>query len=248
MKQLMETLPDEHFIYLGDTARVPYGNKTPKEIVDFSIENTIRLMDKGIKLLVIACNTASAFALPKLRRLFNIPIVGVIEAGAERAIEVSRNQKIGILGTGRTIESGAYQRAIAKLAPGADLFFRACPLFVPLIEEGWLSHESTRLVVREYLSSLLHEKIDTLLLGCTHYSILAPIIQEEIGNDVILVDSGSTCAKHVEKILIKKGLSSLHLAGSHQYFTSDDPEKFHLLAKQFFGPSIKTVRHIECLK
>lgn len=246
MKQLIENLPNEQFIYLADTARLPYGNKSPEEIIAFSIENTIRLMDKKIKLLVIACNTASAFALPKLRHLFNLPIIGVIEAGAKKAIEVSRNNKIGILGTKKTIQSGAYQTAIAKLAPKADLFMVACSLLVPLIEEGWLSHPSTRLVAREYLSSLKKEKIDTLLLGCTHYPILSSLLQEEIGIDVTLVDPASTCAKQVKNILLDNDLSSTSLAGPHQYFTSDDPEKFQLLAEKFLGNSINAVQHISC--
>jgi glutamate racemase len=241
MKQLMRALPKERFIYFGDTARIPYGNKSPQTIVRYSIENTISLLEKNIKLLVVACNTASAYALPKLRRLFNIPIVGVIEPGAEKAVAVTRNQRIAVLGTQGTIQSGAYQAAIKKLAPQTTVIPIACPLFVPLVEEEWLNHPATQLIVEEYLRPIGKEAVDTLLLGCTHYPLLSALIQKEVGADVQIVDSASTCAHHVAALLQKLELSAPILQGQHQYYASDDPDKFRALGERLFGSSLEIV-------
>lgn len=235
MQQLMLTLPQEKFIYFGDTARVPYGNKSSQTIIRYCIENTICLLEKGIKLLVVACNTAASVALPKLRQLFNLPIVGVIEAGAEKAVAVSRNQRIAVLGTKGTIQSGAYQAAIHQRAPEAMILPIACPLLVPLVEEKWLSHPATQLIIQEYLRPLRSQQIDTILLGCTHYPILASLIQKEAGEDVILVDSASTCAHQVDCLLNQHQLRTPIVQDNHQYYVSDDPEKFRSLAEHLFG-------------
>lgn len=237
MQQLMNVLPHERLIYFGDTARVPYGNKSAQTIVRYSIENTISLLEMNIKLLVVACNTASAFALPKLRQLFNIPIIGVIDPGAERAIGVTNNQRIAVLGTKGTIESGAYQKAIHKLAPHAHILPIACPLFVPLVEERWHDHPASRLIIQEYLSPIRQENIDTILLGCTHYPLLKSLIRQEMGEKISIVDSASTCANQVLKLLADKQQLSPFLEGHHQYYVSDDPEKFHILAKSLFDHS-----------
>jgi glutamate racemase len=244
MKQLMCALPKERFIYFGDTARIPYGNKSPSTIVRYSIENTINLLEKNIKLLVVACNTASAYALPKLRRLFNIPIVGVIEPGAESAVAVTRNGHIAVLGTQGTIQSGAYQNAIRKFAPDAMIMPIACPLFVPLVEEEWLNHPATQLIIQEYLRPLRTQAIDTLLLGCTHYPLLSSLIQQEVGTDVQIVDSASTCASHVVNLLKELQLSSPILQGQHQYYASDDPDKFRALGERLFGHSLEIVEQM----
>jgi glutamate racemase len=244
MQQLIQTLPHERFIYVGDTARVPYGNKSRHTIVRYSIENTICLLEKNIKLLVVACNTASALALSKLRQLFNIPIVGVIEPGAERAVAVTRNQRIAVLGTKGTIQSGAYQAAIQKLAPHATVVPIACPLFVPLIEEQWLHHPATQLIVQEYLKPLCTQDIDTVLLGCTHYPLLSSFIQQEVGEGVKLVDSASTCANQVVTLLRQHQLLSPILQGQHQYYVSDDPEKFRLLGERLFDYPLEIVELI----
>lgn len=175
MQEIMKLLPHERLIYFGDTARVPYGNKGTRTIIRYSIENTICLLEKNIKLMVVACNTASALALPQLRRLFNLPIVGVIEPGAEKAVAATRNQRIAVLGTKATIQSGAYQTAIKKIAPHAAVIPIACPLFVPLVEEQWLDHPATHLIVREYLRPLQEQNVDTILLGCTHYPLLSTV-------------------------------------------------------------------------
>ena len=241
MLQLMRTLPHERLIYFGDTARIPYGNKGHHTIVRYSIENTINLLEKNIKLLVVACNTASAFALPKLRQLFNIPIVGVIEPGAEKAAAITRNQRIAVLGTQGTIQSGAYQAAIRKFAPQATIIPIACPLFVPLVEEQWLNHPASQLIVQEYLRPLCTQGVDTLLLGCTHYPLLSHLIQQEVGADVKLVDSASTCADQVATLLQELQLLAPVLQGQHQYYVSDDPEKFRVLGESLFGNPLQPV-------
>jgi glutamate racemase len=235
MQQLMHTLPHERLIYFGDTARVPYGNKSAQTIVRYSIENTICLLEKNIKLLVVACNTASAFALPKLRQLFNLPIIGVIEAGAEKAVAVTCNQRIAVLGTKGTIQSGAYQAALYKLAPQAFVLPIACPLFVPLVEEKWLNHPATQLIIQEYLRPIREQNIDTVLLGCTHYPLLISLIQQELGKEVTIVDSASTCARQTALLLQQQQLLSPIKQGQHQYYVSDDPEKFRSLAEHLFG-------------
>ena len=241
MQQLMHVLPNEHFIYFGDTARVPYGNKSAHTIMRYSIENTICLLEKNIKLLIIACNTASAFALPKLRQLFNIPIIGVIEAGAEEAVASTRNQRIAILGTKGTIQSGAYQAAIQRLAPHAFILPIACPLLVPLVEEQWLDHPATQLIIQEYLRPIHVHNIDTLLLGCTHYPLLKACLRQEVGKEVVIVDSASTCAHHTAHLLQQHQLSSLRQQGEHQYYVSDDPIKFRSLAERLFHHNPITV-------
>lgn len=241
MREIMRILPHERLIYFGDSARVPYGNKGTRTIVRYSIENTITLLEKNIKLLVVACNTASALALPKLRQLFKLPIIGVIEPGAEKAAAVTRSQRIAVLGTKGTIQSGVYQTAIKKLCPEATLFPIACPLFVHLVEEQWVNHASTRLIVQEYLRPLKGENVDTVLLGCTHYPLLREVIQEEMGENVLIVDSASTCAEHVAAVLHKSALLSPLLQGEHTYFSSDDPEKFRLLGEKFFNSPINNV-------
>jgi glutamate racemase len=241
MQQLMQILPHERLIYFGDTARVPYGNKSSQTIIRYSIESAICLIEHNIKLLVVACNTVSAYALSKLRQLFNLPIIGVIEPGAKQAVSVTQNQCIAILGTKGTIQSGAYQRAICKLAPQATLFPIACPLFVPLVEEQWLNHPATQLIIHEYLQPLQREKVDTLLLGCTHYPLLGSLIQQEVGEKVTLVDSASTCANEVAQLLKQRQLLSPILQGEHQYFVSDDPKKFRSLAEHLFNHPLPSV-------
>lgn len=241
MKQLMHLLPNEQLIYYGDTARVPYGNKSPQTIIRYTIESTIQLLEKNIKMLVIACNTASAFALPKLQHHFNLPILGVIEAGAERAVEVTRNNRIAVLGTRGTIQSKAYQIAIQQRSPDVFILPIACPLFVPLVEEQWLGHPATELIVREYLSSIREQEIDTVLLGCTHYPLLEALIRQEVGSNVTIVDSASTCAHQTTHLLKQMNLLSPIKQGQDQYFVSDDPEKFRSQAERLFSQSSVSV-------
>lgn len=231
LQAIAKALPNEDLIYFGDTARVPYGNKSAETIVRYSIENAHFLHEKGIKLLVVACNTASAFALPTLREQFDFPIIGVISAGAKKAAEVSKKRRIAILATRATIRSQAYQNTLISLIPNVHLLPIACPLFVPLVEENFISHSACELIVREYLKEIHHHDIDTILLGCTHYPILTSLIQNEAGEHVTLVNSASTCASEVASILQEKNLLNPQNRGTHRYFVSDDIDHFNSLAK-----------------
>lgn len=242
MRQLMKTLPHEHFIYFGDTARLPYGEKSRETIIRYSIENAIFLMEQNIKMLVIACNTSAAYSLEKLQQIFNIPIIGVIEPGAETAAQVTQNQHIAVLGTRGTIKSGVFEREIKKRLPKATVVPIACPLFVPLVEEKMVHHPATRLLVKEYLEPLRHQKIDTALLGCTHYPLIKELIQEELGNKVSIVDSATTCADKVSAILAQTRLAKKrNNHKDHQYFVSDDPKKFQSIGQEFLGAPIPHV-------
>lgn len=242
MQQIAALMPHEDIIYFGDTARIPYGNKTPQAILRYSIENVIFLMEHKIKVLVVACNTASAYAIEKLKQIFKVPIIGVIEAGVERVSALTQNQRIAIMGTRGTIHSGAYQREIQKCLPKASLFPIPCPLLVPLVEEEWLSHEATRLILNEYLKPLAKENVDTILLGCTHYPLLRSLIQEVAGGHVQIVDSASSCAEKVKALLDICGLrTSLQDVPKHFFYVSEDAEKFRKLGEAFLGRQIETV-------
>ncbi len=245
MSQLIRALPHENLTYFGDTARVPYGGKSPDTIMRYAIESAIFLMQQEIKMLIIPCNTVSAYALDKLRQIFNIPVIGVIEPGAAKAVQTTRHGRIGVLGTKATILSGAYQREIQARLPGAHVLSIACPLFVPLVEEVFISHPATKLIVKEYLLPLKQEKIDTLLLGCTHYPLLREAIQEEMGPEVTIVDSASTCAETVAAALIADGLGNrAKTSPTYKFYVSDDPSKFKTLGETFLGAPIS---HVEAV-
>lgn len=244
MQQLVQALPNENIIYFGDTARLPYGGKSQETVLRYSTENIHFLLEHNIKLLVIACNTATALALPQLRRLFEIPIIGVIEPGAEKAVEVTRHQRIAVLGTKATIQSGAYQRELQRLLPSATIFPIACPLFVHLVEERFVDHPASQLIVSEYLDCLKDKQVDTLLLGCTHYPLLKHLIAKEIGEDVTIVDSATTCAEKVASTLKDNDMEADKKKGevSYKYFVSDDPKKFQEQAEKLFGCPIDYVK------
>lgn len=242
MQKVREVLPQESIVYFGDTARIPYGGKSRETLIRYSIESSIFLFEQNIKVLVIACNTAASAAMSKLCSVFNIPIIGVIEPGAAKAVNVTRNQRIAVLATKATIHSGAYEKEIQKLQPTATVFSIACPLFVPFVEEGMLDHPCTRAIVKEYLAPLKNQGIDTVVLGCTHYPLLRHLVQEELGPDVTLVDSASTCAEHVSDTLKSKALEApADVYAKYRYFVSDDPEKFRLSAEKIFGHAIPYV-------
>lgn len=249
MKQVMNSLPQEHLTYFGDTARVPYGGRSPETIVRYTIESTIFLMEQQIKTLIIACNTASAYALDKLRQVFNIPIIGVIEPGAIKAVQTTRQGRIAVLGTRATILSGAYQQEILKRLPEAYILPIACPLFVPLVEEVFVSHPATQLIVREYLKPLKQEKIDTLLLGCTHYPLLREAIQREVGDEIAIVDSASTCVETVRHYLETAQIANVTGASpNYKYFVSDDPHKFKMLGQNFLGAPLDHVEAVSLFR
>ena len=237
LQQLIEALPSEDLLYFGDTARVPYGGKSRETIVRYAVESAIFLLEQRIKLLVIACNTVSAYALDKLRHIFNIPVVGVIEPGAAKAAKTSRTGHIGVLGTRATIHSNAYQDEIRKQLPTSEVTSIACPLLVPFVEEVYLHHPALSLIIRDYLQPLKQkQEIDTLVLGCTHYPLLLPLIQEEIGPQITIVDSASTCAEQVAALLTALNLANTQsLSPTYKYFVSDDPHKFKTVGQLLLG-------------
>lgn len=243
MREIINLLPKEPIIYLGDTARIPYGSKSQETIIRYSIENAIFLMEKNIKLMIVACNTATAYSLDRLKKIFNIPVIGVIQPGVKRALKVTKNHKIAILGTKGTIDSGCYQNEILFHQPNAQLFPISCPLFVPLVEEHFIDHPISEMVIKEYLAPLKGSGIDTLLLGCTHYPMLCEAIQREVGQDVTIVDSATTCAEEVAALL---KMQRLEVSPStnfpiHQFFVSDDPKKFQRQGEAFLGMPIPHV-------
>jgi len=235
MKEIMTLLPEEDLIYFGDTARVPYGNKSAETIIRYSHEIADFLMQYDIKLLVIACNTASAHAMQSVQEQLPIPVIGVIHPGAAEAVRVSQTKKIAILATRSTIQSQAYQSAILNLCPHANVTPISCPLFVPLVEENFLDHEATKLIIREYLKPLTQD-VDTILLGCTHYPLMKSRIQEEAGS-VNLVDSATTCALQVKHLLTGKNLLSKNRSMEPMFFVTDDPDRFQHMMKQFLNLS-----------
>lgn len=242
MREIAQALPNEDIIYFADTARLPYGTKSRETIVRYAIENVIFLMEHRIKVLVVACNTASAHALEKLQNLFNIPLVEVIGPGSEKAAQVTTSGHIAVLGTKGTIASGAYQKEIQKHLPHSEIIAIPCPLFVPLVEEKFIQHPVAKLIVKEYLKPLEGKKIDTLLLGCTHYPLLAQLIKEEVGPEVTIVDSASTCAEKVASILSQRNLKNgSRKEGEHKYFVSDDPDKFKALGEEILGREMANV-------
>lgn len=240
MKQIMRALPFENLIYFGDTARLPYGEKSAETVLRYSIENTEFLMQHEVKAIVIACNTATACALEELSRMFNIPLIGVIEPSVENAVEASKGGKIAVLGTRATIHSGIYQREIKRRNPKATVLAIACPLLVPLVEENYISHPATRMILKDYLKPVHQEDIDTVVLGCTHYPLLAHMIEEELGPGKRVINSAAACAEKLRKLLkVYDIYNSNDSPVSHQFFVSDDPLKFQSLGKDFLGMPIE---------
>jgi len=243
-RALHEHLPNERFVYLGDTARVPYGTKSLATVERYAVENAQFLAARGIKLLVVACNTASALALPAIRQGLNIDVAGVIGPGARAAVADRKGKRIGVIATESTVHSGAYTAAIKKADPDAIVSERACPLFVPLAEEGWADQEVARTVAETYLKDL-RSSLDTLVLGCTHYPILRDVIQATAGEQVELIDSGAATAREVKSLLAEKGLArespgtgalERHLCDDLDHFyVTDAAERFARVAERFLG-------------
>ncbi len=233
LKAIRDLLPKENLVYFGDTARVPYGTKSPKTIVKYSLENARLLSSFNLKLLVVACNTSSAHALEALRRELPVPVVGVVEPGAKLAVSSSKNGKVGVIGTEATVKSDAYKRAILSINPSCQVFQRACPLLVPLIEEGWLNDPITAQVVKRYLSPFKELSIDTLVLGCTHYPLLKGLIKE-LFPEFNLIDSAKAVALTVKELLS----SSSDGGGSVKVLVSDKTERFERIAKMIMGRDI----------
>src|SRR5438552_10479594 len=226
-RALFERLPKESVIYFGDTARVPYGPKSPDTVRRYSAEILAYLLRRGVKAVVVACNTSTAHALGYLQEHSSVPVVGVIEPGARAAVRATKTGTIGVIGTAGTIASGAYERAIKALRPEARVHSQPCPLFVPLVEEGWFEHPAAELIAREYLEPLKRANVDVVVLGCTHYPLLKPLIQRVMGPEVRLIDSGEETATAVEQALREESLAApAGAAASHRFAVSDDEARF----------------------
>jgi glutamate racemase len=240
--EVIRQLPHESVLYFGDTARVPYGPKSPDTVRRYSREIAGFLREQGVKSIVIACNTATAHALSVLRDEFDMPVIGVVEPGARAAVAVTTRGRIGVIGTVGTIKSGAYERAIRAINSDVFITARACPLFVPLVEEGWTDHEATRLIARQYLEPLVAADIDTLVLGCTHYPLLKPLLRDVLGPDVRLIDSAEETAAETARTLAAANLTAAADADpSYRFVASDDPLQFLQLGQRFLGDTIEGV-------
>ncbi|MBI4844920.1 MAG: glutamate racemase [Candidatus Omnitrophica bacterium] len=247
VKEVMQALPGEDIVYFGDTARVPYGPKSQDTIIRFSIENILFLLRQNVKLIIIACNTSSSVALSIVERNFKVPIIGVINPGAAEAVRLTKKKRVGVIGTRTTIKSRAYEKQIQLLAPQVRVFSEACPLFVPLAEEGWLEKDVTRQIADEYLKPLKTKHIDTIVLGCTHYPLLKPVIRKVMGDEVKLVDSARQVAKKAKIILEQNGLLAAKGAKSKSricFYVSDEPENFAKQGQKFLGFKLGNVRKV----
>lgn len=245
VRELMAQLPNESIIYFGDTARVPYGPKSPDTVLRYSREIVGFLEKQGVKAVVIACNTATAHALPALREEIGIPILGVIEPGARAAAAATKTGRVGVIGTAGTIKSGAYEKEIKRLLPEAFVFSQACPLFVALVEEGWIDDEATRLIADRYLTPVAEACTDTLVLGCTHYPLLKSVIGRVVGREVRLIDSAAETARKTAEILRAEKLQSERRdEARYRFIASDAPEQFLSVGQRFLGSSIDRVETI----
>jgi len=244
MRALMQRMPQESILYFGDTARVPYGVKSVETIAHYATQITEFLLARQVKLLIVACNTMAAVAVQAIRDLSPVPVLDVIEAGARVAARTTRSKQVGVIGTLATVASGAYQRAIHAHEASVTVRSQACPLFVPLVEEGWLEHPVTRLTAQEYLAPLLAERIDTLVLGCTHYPLLKPLLGEVVGPAVTLVDSAETVAGETEALLAARDLAH-HGEARHEFFVTDVPQRFQRIGELFLGRALEPVHVVQ---
>lgn len=246
VKKLLSSLPEESIVYFGDTARVPYGSKSNSTVIEYAFEDSKFLLSKNVKVIVVACNTVSSIAIDELKKNFDLPIIGMINPGAQLAVKKTRNGKIGVIGTRATISSKAYSNEIKKINPKIKVFEKACPLFVPLAEEGWVNHKAAFEIAEEYLKELRDFEIDTLILGCTHYPILAEVIQKIIGENVSLVDSGVASAEVVKEVLDRTDLHTNSFSnGRNDFYVSDIPIKFKEVAELFLGKEIKVIHKVD---
>ncbi len=245
VRSLMERLPFENIIYFGDTARVPYGIKSVETINRYALQITEFLIQKDVKLLIVACNTMAAVAYEAIRNLSPVPVLEVIEASAKSAACDTRNKSIGVIGTPATINSNAYARAIHLLDKEARIFSQACPLFVPLVEEGWFDHQATKLIAEDYLKPVIAEQIDTLVLGCTHYPLLKPLLQEIVGQEVKLIDSAEAMADITADLISKEkmGNDSRKLP-DYRFCVTDVPYRFQTIGERFLGRTLSSVEMV----
>jgi glutamate racemase len=245
LHEIIQSLPRENTIYLGDTARAPYGTKSVDAVLRYSFENSEFLVEKGVKILVVACNTSTALALDRLQAELELPVIGVIGPGVRRALASTRSNKIGVIGTEATIQSGAYTKALKAAKPVLEVYSRACPLFVPLVEEGWTDNAMVEMTVSAYLESLKQSGIDTLILGCTHYPLLKKAIRKFLGSGVRLVDSAEETAAEVAALLKKSSQARKNGKGLHSFFVTDAPDRFIKVGRRFLGEKVESAVRIE---
>ena len=243
LKEVARLLPQEDLFYVGDTARVPYGTKSPETVRRYAIESAGFLVQQGVKMLVVACNTASAVAVNELANQFQIPVIGVIEPGSRRAATLTNNCRVGVIGSEGTVKSGAYGLAIKSDNPAIDVVSAACPLFVPLAEEGWHEHPVAEIAAGEYLAPLLDAGVDTLVLGCTHYPLLKKTLRTVLGADIQLVDSAEETAKVVAETLPSVG-ANRDGKGSIRFFVTDVPDRFKRVGSAFLGRNLDSVEQV----
>jgi len=252
VKEIMSQIPNERIVYFGDTARVPYGSKSKDTIIKYSRQIIRFLQAEGVKAIVIACNTASAFAIDTVQKEFSMPIIGVVKSGAKVAVDTTKNGRIGIIGTEGTINSGMYTSFIKAQNPNAEVIARACPLFVPLVEEGMLNDTITEQVAGRYLTSLKKENIDTLIMGCTHYPLIKSTIQKVLGEGVDLVNPAYETAIELKRLLETEGLANVREVDSptlmYRFYVSDAAEKFKNFANSILPFDIKTIEQINIEK
>ena len=245
VKALMRELPYEPIVYFGDTARVPYGSKSRSTIVKFSMENVEFLLRFGVKCIIIACNTSSSWALPTLRRYFKVPIIGVIRPGSRAAVQATRTKRIGVIGTDATVRSRAYELEIKRLNSSISVYSQSCPLFVPMVESGWLNGPISTQIAATYLEPLKRQRIDTLILGCTHYPLLAPVIRKAFGAPVELIDSATQTAVEVRGLLAwNEWLSTSRARARYRFFVTDEPGHFSSIGQRFLGQAVRSVERV----
>ncbi len=244
-RAIRRLLPNESLLYVGDTARVPYGNKTAETVTEYSLQIARYLMGKQIKVLVVACNTSSAVALPALQSAFSIPVIGMIAPGVDAAIKATKTKRIGVIGTRRTVASAAYDTALKSRVADINVVSQSCPLFVSLVEEGWLDSPVTCVIAEKYLTPLVEARVDTVILGCTHYPLLKPVLQKCLGNDVTLIDSGDAAALMVRKILHQNNiLAACQAQPEWQCHVTDMPTPFSEIAHRFLDDPLPQIHHV----
>ena len=244
-KALKKILPNEQLIYFGDTARIPYGTKSKKLVQQYAVEITAFLLNKNVKMIVIACNTASAMAIDLLEQCLDIPIVGVVIPGAAGSVRETNKNRIGVIGTTATINSNAYAKVIKEQNPEIEVFSAACPLLVPIVEEGMLSGEITNLILKSYLEDIIRHEVDTLILGCTHYPLLHNSIRSVVGEGIKLIDSGRETAQAVQKVLLESKITNSGEKNDDQFYVSDIPQKFEEIGTRFLEEPLISVNRID---
>lgn len=247
-KEIFKKLPQEEVVYFGDTGRFPYGTRSKEVIQTFSGQAVKFLLEQDVKIVVVACNTASSQALSYLKQNFSLPILGVIQPGVKKAIATTKNKRIGVIGTEGTVASNSYPEAIRQADPTIKVFSYPCPLFVSLAEEGYINKKATYLIAEDYLKPLIKAKVDTIILGCTHYPLLKNVIQKVVKNKVKLVDSAETIALETKKVLEEGNLLNNNHSPNSKFYVSDLPEKFIKLARRFIRNNVSSVEKIDINK